>query len=224
MKRGLIVIAVLLVGLVAVGPFAAAQGNLVQNPGFETWQSDYPHFPSGGAWALGGDTSFIEIGKRLDALPPIGMSAIPVYQQDYAAQMGNTGEGTLSQTVNVTAGQKYQFSFALWAGDAGGSNSFKADVGGNTAFFQTAFDTGGAWDLKTYSFVPTSDTAEIKFTSSSVDYFYVDAVSLVPIPEPTTIAGLASLGLLGGAAFWWRRRQRRDSPRREETGYWEDDE
>jgi hypothetical protein len=116
-----------------------------------------------------------------------------------AAKLGNYSFGSLSQTFATTIGQLYQISFDLGSPKGPGS-SFTALFGGTTIFSEK----NQAFNTTTFTFdtVATSSVSKLTFGFKDVpDYFKLDNVSVVPVPEPETytmmLGGLLLLGIIG---------------------------
>ncbi len=117
------------------------------------------------------------------------------------ADLGTVKLGSLSQSFATVAGGLYQISFDLGNPKKMGT-FFSAMFDGSTLFSvkNTAFKT------TTYTFdaVATGATSTLKFAFKNVpDYFFLNNVSVTPVPEAETyammLAGLALMGLVLGS-------------------------
>ena len=114
---------------------------------------------------------------------------------------GNT-PGAISQTLATTIGNTYEVTFALSGNPAGGSASKTLTVGATGAASASyTFDTGIAgnsfsdmkWAAQVYSFVATSSTTVLTFTSTTAGLFgpalddvdVAETVAPPPPPAPT---------------------------------------
>ena len=181
-------------GLVLAGfssaPVAAApslcdsiSGNLVVNCGFETGDLS--------GWTNFGNTGFTSVGT-------------PPHTGSFAANVGPVGsDGFLSQLLPIVPGI-YQVD--VW---------FQSD-GGIPGDFTVTFD--GIQGVSLVNPAPFAYT-EFSFLVSSAGgpaslvlafrndpgFYQIDDISVVPVPEPSTL-GLIGLGLLGVGAMARRRR------------------
>ena len=187
-----------------------ANANLVVDGNFDT--------PSGGTtfttysspfggWTVGGSVDLI--GGYWQA-PPGGGGSV---------DLDGNSVGSISQVLNLTAGQDYNLSFAFAGNPDGGptTKDFSVSINGATSNF--SFDTTGAslttMNFKTasFDFIATGGPTTLSFTSldTSASPFYgaaIGNVSVTAVPEPATAAlVMLGLGVLGFAA----RRRRDDS-------------
>lgn len=146
----------------------------------------------------------------------------------YSLDLNGSDEGVIYQDLATVSGQRYRLSFYMSGNlDEGATTrSMQVDVGSGGGdlsqqvdFVVTSSQTTSnmGWQLVTYSFIASSDTTRLQFTSlettGSPDAGYgavIDEVSVVEIPEPSALllfgAGLAGLG-------FWRRRSARAKKR-----------
>lgn len=122
-------------------------------------------------------------------------------------------DGGIQQTFNTTVGETYRVTFDL-AGNTFTSPTIKdmrVSAGGSSADF--SFDTTGksnsnmGWLSKSWDFTANSTTTTLEFISLSNSFAgpVLDNVSVIalsspppsPIPEPSSVLGLLSLGVLG---------------------------
>ncbi|GBD54571.1 hypothetical protein BGM30_36640 [Microcystis aeruginosa NIES-298] len=118
--------------------------------------------------------------------------------------------GGIQQTFNTTVGKTYRVTFDL-AGNTFTSPTIKdmrVSAGGSSADF--SFDTTGksnsnmGWLSKSWDFTANSTTTTLEFISltnsfagPALDNVSVIALSPPSIPEPSSVLGLLSLGVLG---------------------------
>jgi choice-of-anchor C domain-containing protein len=125
---------------------------------------------------------------------------------------GNAGR--IQQTFNTTVGGTYRVTFDL-AGNPNASpiiKDMRVSAGGSSADF--SFDTTGksnsnmGWLSKSWDFTANSTTTTLEFIdlTNSIAASALDNVSVIalsppstptPIPEPSSVLGLLSLGVLG---------------------------
>ncbi|CCI31578.1 choice-of-anchor C family PEP-CTERM protein [Microcystis sp. T1-4] len=118
--------------------------------------------------------------------------------------------GGIKQTFNTTVGGTYRVTFDL-AGNPNASpiiKDMRVSAGGSSADF--SFDTTGksnsnmGWLSKSWDFTANSTTTTLEFidltnsiAGSALDNVSVIALSPPSIPEPSSVLGLLSLGVLG---------------------------
>lgn len=118
--------------------------------------------------------------------------------------------GGIQQTFNTTDGETYRVTFDL-AGNPGGNPTIKemrVSGGGSSADF--SFDITGnsfsnmGWVSKSWDFTATGTTTTLSFLNlvdtafgPVLDNVSVIALSSPSIPEPSSMLGLLSLGVLG---------------------------
>jgi choice-of-anchor C domain-containing protein len=194
-----------LVGAMAVvATFAAAPAqagvNLLSNGSFETPVVDGGYTTIGAGGTMGAWTvtsgSVDHIGSYWNAAD--GTQSV---------DMSGDQAGSISQTVNTSAGQEYQLSFWM-AGNTDGGNTVKsltALIDGNT-LATAKFDTTGhsrtdmGWTEYSYDFVSAGGPTAVSFQSNEENAYgaALDNVSLQAVPEASTVV-LFGLMLVGGA-------------------------
>ncbi|TRU68779.1 MAG: choice-of-anchor C family protein [Microcystis viridis Mv_BB_P_19951000_S69] len=113
--------------------------------------------------------------------------------------------GTIEQTFNTTIGATYRVTFDL-AGNPTGNPTIKemrVSAGGNSADF--SFDITGkspsnmGWVSKSWDFTANSTTTTLEFSGlgNSTVGAALDNVSVIAVPEPSSMLGLLGLGVLG---------------------------
>jgi len=199
---------VLAVSALIVTPVQAA--NLIQNGSFETATVN----PNPG-------TSYITLGVGSTVITGWTVSQATI---DYIGTYWQASEGSrnldlsglnaggIQQTFNTTVGETYRVTFDL-AGNTDYSPTIKemrVSAGGNSADF--SFDITGksrsnmGWVSKSWGFTATGTTTTLSFLNlvdtpygPALDNVSVIALSSPPpsIPEPSSVLGLLSLGVLG---------------------------
>jgi hypothetical protein len=159
-----------------------AQGNLVSNGDFETGSLS--------PWTPNIDT------------PTVGSSV--VHSGTYAAVLGGTANNGIQQDVPTTAGNWYRLDF--WARKGGTGTLFNMSVtfdGTLPAVLLAADISSTAWTHYSYDLLigsqPTS-TLLFNVVRSGTAYVYLDDVSVVQVPEATTMIAGALLLLPFGAS------------------------
>jgi len=196
------------VSALIVTPVQAA--NLIQNGSFETATVN----PNPG-------TSYITLGVGSTVITGWTVSQATI---DYIGTYWQASEGSrnldlsglnaggIQQTFNTTVGETYRVTFDL-AGNTDYSPTIKemrVSAGGNSADF--SFDITGksrsnmGWVSKSWGFTATGTTTTLSFLNlvdtpygPALDNVSVIALSSPPpsIPEPSSVLGLLSLGVLG---------------------------
>ncbi len=191
-----------------VTPVQAA--NLIQNGSFETATVN----PNPG-------TSYITLGVGSTVITGWTVSQATI---DYIGTYWQASEGSrnldlsglnaggIQQTFNTTVGETYRVTFDL-AGNTDYSPTIKemrVSAGGNSADF--SFDITGksrsnmGWVSRSWGFTATGTTTTLSFLNlvdtpygPALDNVSVIALSSPPpsIPEPSSVLGLLSLGVLG---------------------------
>lgn len=129
-----------------------------------------------------------------------GYSPTPFPDGVSALDMNGLDTGSITTTMNTTAGQAYRMSF--WA--AGNGTGLSGSVlGAADSASGTFFSDSSVWQMFTLDFVAGGNTAIISFTALTPPGsggLTLDAVSVSTIPLPTGaaagLAGLAGLGLI----------------------------
>ena len=192
--------------LIVNGDFSANASSFTGWPGYASWTStfDGQANPAISGWnmnsaapssGVNGKDTFSTFGTPgpIVAFGPSGQQAAP--DRNWAFLQGN-GVAIL-QVINVTPGVEYTVSFeaAGRAGDSAQGSAYAYD--GNLVsllpggkFSQTYSDVNFVPD--SYTFTPTLSTATIVFQNAGGgDAVNFSNVSVVPVPEPSTLAGLA---------------------------------
>jgi len=172
--------ALALAGILSAPPVQAQ--NLVANPGFET--GDFT------GWDVTGTLAYV--------------TADSPHTGNYAALFGDSGPhlDSLSQTLTTLPGTWYALSF--WAETPvlvppGAPNTFNVSFDGSPIVGLP----GSLPDDQTYHLYASlvrasSSSAALQFTlSNEFDFTGLDDVSMVSVPEPSSLTLLAALSLLG---------------------------
>ncbi len=127
--------------------------------------------------------------------------------------MNGSSAGTLTQTITgLSSGQSYHLFFFMAASPdagAGVSRSMQVSMGASSQIF-SAISTGSisnpGWTQRQMDFTASGSSMNLSFASLVSGNYgaTLDAVSIVPVPEP----GIFSLGFAGlGLALFARRKQ-----------------
>ncbi|MBN8691318.1 MAG: DUF642 domain-containing protein [Armatimonadetes bacterium] len=196
-----------------VGFAGFAHANLIVNGGFEQ-----------GAWAPGGDNSMQLFGGSGaimgwsvtgDEIAWIGSSnpyfVSPSEGQrflDLAGYNNNGSPGGIQQTFATTIGQQYLLTFDHGASNLYGASKIVASAAGTTQSWTLTSGATNLWEGRSMVFTATSTSTtlsiaeDIQNVGGSV-YQGVDNVSVVAVPEPSTILALS----LGAVALLRRRKK-----------------
>ena len=171
----------------AAGLSAVASADLVTNGSFET--GDFT------GWTV----TNAPVGSNLTV-------AAEGYQSPFAAYFQGTGPGydAISQALATSAGTEYTVSF--WILNFGvGDDSLIIDWEGAEVFNETPVGAPlESWSFVSFNVFAAQNGSEIRFRGFDGNAaFALDDISVVAVPAPGAIAGIAALGLAGG-----RRRRR----------------
>lgn len=180
------------VGLFAVGALAASSASaapveLVTNGGFETDLA---------GWNMGGDTTYTFVDTR-EGGAHTGL---------YNACIGPATMGYLSQSIATDAGAQYHLSYWLATMGTGPGDVFQVRIDDTLQPGLTVSNLPDLpWTEYRTTFTATSGSTDIEFGAmNSVDYWYLDDVSVTAVPEPMC------LGLIGATAGLLSVRRRRE--------------
>jgi choice-of-anchor C domain-containing protein len=186
-----------------VTPVQAA--NLIQNDSFET--------------ATVNPDSFLQLDAVSTVITgwTVSQGAIDYIGTFWQASEGarsldlqGLASGGIQQTFNTTIGETYRVTFDLAGNPFGGSaiKEMRVSAGGSSADF--SFDITGksnsnmGWLSKSWDFTANSTTTTLEFIGlgNSNAGAALDNVSVIAVPEPSSMLGLLGLGVLGiGSAF-----------------------
>ncbi len=179
----------------------------LESPGIVGADIAYPHPDVITSW-----TSPARFGWYMLGTPPstYGGGWPAAHDGNYLVNFIEPGH-TLSQSFSVTAGLEHTASF--WQLQRSTTATMVAavtlDAGGHTGSLGLTTNAGDAvWTQYTFAFTPdTTTTATLSFRGvQSNDGVFMDDVSVTAIPEPGTLALLAT-GLLGLLCYAWRKRK-----------------
>ena len=137
-------------------------------------------------------------------------TASKALENSKSVRFGASGDFTftyLSQNLKTDEGQRYRLTYYLATIDEEPSNTFRVFAGGDLIKEQVNVLFQG-FEKYTVDFTATSANTELKFAARQRAAWYnLDDVSVVAIdddnqqstsvPEPSVIAGIATLGLMG---------------------------
>ena len=156
--------------------------NLVVNGGFETG--------SFSSWTQFGSTGFSSVVTS-------GDSSIAAPEGTRYAKMGPTSSGGIFQNITTIVGAVYQISYTLHAGlDNDRRRTFTATFGSTTAPTTLESLTNPslfAFTTRTFQFVATSTTSQVRFTfENDPDYWRLDNVSVTRKVPELSVQGAAT--------------------------------
>ncbi|MBG1267181.1 PEP-CTERM sorting domain-containing protein [Nostoc sp. WHI] len=166
------------------------------NPNITGWTKSEPGNPA--------DTPGITIsGIRISNFPNTGNQGLSL-----SSLSGFSESSYISQTLFTQPGQEYELSYFL-ASTAEEpdylDNQFQTFVGGENIFDQKNIDFQ---PYTPYKFNFTADTSSTELKFEFIDrrtFLFLDTVSVKPVPEPSTIGGIAvTAGLLG---IWLKKKK-----------------
>lgn len=191
---------VLGVSALIVTPVQAA--NLIQNGSFETANvnpnpGDFIRLDAGSTVITGWTVS----QGTIDYIGTYWQAS----EGSRSLDLSGANAGGIQQTFNTTVGETYRVTFDL-AGNPDGNPTIKemrVSAGGSSADF--SFDTTGksrsnmGWVSNSWDFTATGTTTTLEFISLTNSFAgpALDNVSVIAIPEPSSVLGLLSLGVLG---------------------------
>ena len=186
------------VSALIVTPVQAA--NLIQNGSFET--------------ATVNPGSFLQLDAVSTAITgwTVSQGTIDYIGTAWQASEGarsldlqGLASGGIQQTFNTTIGETYRVTFDLAGNPFGGSaiKEMRVSAGGSSADF--SFNTTGksnsnmGWLSKSWDFTANSTTTTLEFIGlgSGTNGPALDNVSVIAVPEPSSMLGLLGLGVLG---------------------------
>ncbi|MEH1946778.1 MAG: DUF642 domain-containing protein [Nostoc sp.] len=184
---------------------AAQAAELVKNGSFELDPLVDPNNPNATNPNI---TDWIKSGDPMD-ISGIRISNFP---QHNSGNQGLSLSGFIdlsyiSQTLSTQPGQQYELSYYLASIDEAPDldNQFQTFVGGNKLLDQKDISFQPYTQYK-FNFTADASSTELKFGDwDKYGFLYLDNVSVKPVPEPSTIGGIAvTAGLLG---IWLRKKK-----------------
>ena len=184
---------------------ATARGSIIINGSFE--EPDIPpQFVSFFTSIPGWTATFGEIELQDNA------AGLP-FDGNQLVELDAYFNGTMEQVIPTFAGQEYLLQFAYSPRPRKPASTNGIDVFWDGSLLASiaedgAFDT--TWTLFSHRVAASSDSTTLAFAArGNSDSFggYLDAVSLQPVPEPTTFAIWGLLGITVGVGTWWNRRR-----------------
>ena len=114
-------------------------------------------------------------------------------RRSFAAALGSIGpDGTLSQTLQTTAGQQYTFSFWLANNDSG-PDDFTAKWNGTPVLALTNASAQGYTEY-TFTVTATGSTSTIEFDArQDPSHWSLDNISVIPVGAETSLNGFVSV-------------------------------
>jgi hypothetical protein len=180
----------LALAFVAGGARTAGATSIVVNGGFETGTL--------AGWTQSGNSAF----NGVQCPGPVPAAVFEGNCSFFAGPVGSTS--TLSQLLPTVIGQSYVVSFA-WEPDGGNPSSFSAAFDGITMVSVTN-TPASAYKFLSFIETATSSSTNLAFTfRDDPGFLLLDAVSVVPTPEPMTLS-LVGLGLAGARLFGLRKK------------------
>jgi hypothetical protein len=234
--RHRIVLAMGLVGLIALTVTGARAGNLVANGDFgnigNVWVDNTglgsDDWQTGGATAIPDWINVPGAANEFWVTSPnsySGLTASPgngsPYFVDLTGQANNTPYGGIEQTIVTTSGDNYVLQLDLGAStlwDSSNPAALTASATGTSLLASQLFTltptSDNAWATETLGFTANSSSTTIEFlgdTSYTSAYIGLDNVSVTAatsaVPEPATWA-MILIGLIGLGALMRSRRNR----------------
>jgi hypothetical protein len=234
--RHRILLAVGLVGLIALTGTGARAANLVTNGDFanigNVWVNNTglgsDDWQTSGATAIPDWTNVAGFANEFWVTSPndySGLTASPgngsTYFVDLTGQANNTPYGGIEQTIATTSGDNYVLQFDLGSSTLWNSSNPAALTASATGtsllasqFFTLTPTSDNTWVTETLHFTANSSSTTIEFlgdSSYTSEYIGLDNVSVTAatsvFPEPATW-GMILIGLIGFGALMRSRRNR----------------
>jgi hypothetical protein len=204
-----------------LGGASAVRADVIVNGSFETPYVgpgspydpyDYNIYPNGGVPGWTSNNNETEIGYTPQEV------GYPAYAGIQSLELNGSTFDTISQTVTgLVPGQTYQLSWAYGVRADYGPQQANIIFGGVTVATDSTAIYGltPGWFLNTADVTATATSEVLSFQAVDTTVLggspgggnEIDAVSLVPVPEPTSLTMLAT-GALGLLGYGWRRRKR----------------
>ncbi|MBI4693667.1 MAG: hypothetical protein HY749_06575 [Gammaproteobacteria bacterium] len=157
--------------ITAMGLSPRAQAAAVINGDFET--GDFT------GWVQGGDTAYSSV---------VASSDLPVHGGDFAAAFGPSDFGTLSQTIDVSAGTAYRLSFWLMNLSDGSPIDFAVAFGADGTSLPPD-PPATPYQLLTVDTRAPADTLALTFSFRNMPAFWLlDDVEVHALPTPLPAA------------------------------------
>ena len=159
------------------------------------------------------DTGYLAIAARSQGLALRLDRSIAAWGNDDAGQASappGTGYSSISAGFRHSLALRSNGSIAAWGSDSHGQASAPTGTGylaiAAGSEHSTALASDGsiaAWGWDAFGQVSGAPTGTFSAVASRANF----SLALNPIPEPSTVASLLSLGIVGLIGFWYRRRK-----------------
>lgn len=190
-----------LCGAIALAAFIApsVSANIVVNGSFEEPPISVAVIvvPHGGAFITGWTVTAPLAHQGIDLVNEIFWGHEYAYDGNQAIDLtGSPGPGAISQVLPTVSGTVYTLAFVVGSNSGVLTNGLTIFIDGVELDTVTTPATG-TYDPRSYNFLAASSATEIKF-SSNISGFggpTLDAVSVVAVPGPMTLALLPAVAL-----------------------------
>ncbi|MEH2062752.1 MAG: DUF642 domain-containing protein [Nostoc sp.] len=176
--------------------------NLVFNGGFELDPLVDPHNPNTTNPNVTGWTKF---GDAMDTTLS-KISNFPHSGNQGLSLGGFVDLSYISQTLSTQPGQTYELTYYLASIDEAPDldNEFQTFIGGNKIFDQKNISYQPYTPYK-FDFTADASSTELKFGNvDKYGFLHLDDVSVIVVPEPSSIGAIAIAGLLG---IWLKKKK-----------------
>ncbi|WP_375511147.1 PEP-CTERM sorting domain-containing protein [uncultured Nostoc sp.] len=183
---------------------AVQAAELVKNGSFELDPLVDPNNPNATNPNI---TDWTKSGDQMD-ISGIRISNFPEYNSGNQglSLSGFLGLSYISQTLSTQPGQQYELSYYLASIDEAPDldNQFQTFVGGNKIFDQEDISFQPYTPYK-FNFTADASSTELKFGNwDRKGFLFLDNVSVKPVPEPSTIGGVAVAVSIG---IWLKKKK-----------------